>query len=152
VSTTESKELDGEVGDEAGHATASESANDNFLESGSPTESQNIVAKGLVQVEVSTEPYPTLLFATNHSEGKKVQCEVGSQTQDDEELSAIGFSPFWKDYMETLKKISTKPEFNMHECWARHLAEKLKAIPAKRAELLKMEIDQIVFPLLPDDI
>jgi hypothetical protein len=60
-------------------------------------------------------------------------------------------SPFWKDYLQTLKDLNTKNEFNLHECWARHLAEKMKAIPPKKAEQLKIQIDQLVFNYLPDD-
>jgi hypothetical protein len=54
--------------------------------------------------------------------------------------------------MESLKNITAQPSsFSRHECWGRLLADKLKLIPAKKAELIKVQIDAWLLQFLPDN-
>ena len=59
-------------------------------------------------------------------------------------------SLFSNDYFMFLRHMVDKTQFNVHEHWARLLAEKLKLLDGRKAEELKLQIDAIVLQALPE--
>jgi hypothetical protein len=58
-------------------------------------------------------------------------------------------SSFWEEYLAVLRN-ANKGEFDIHECWGRLLAEKLKFLDPLKAEELKLRIDEMVLECLKD--
>lgn len=81
------------------------------------------------------------------------QVEIDDDTQLTNPVP-VEIPEFWKKYLDIMKQAATRQspsELNLHEWWARLLAEKLKLIPPKKAEELKHQIDGMILPFLPDD-
>lgn len=116
------------------------------------TSSQTTVSGELEKRSFGSQTSVSSCFGKDRTELRDHQ-PINNPMNTDHDRSEIHMAvlPFWRDCVEMMKNLVPPPtQFDIHECWGRMTAEKLKLLDPKKAEELKLQFDALLLQLYPD--